>query len=203
MKLFHGGRVRLGSMLAMSALLLVAAMPVDAATVKFGAKVAPGYFPSNAYQGTYCDHEIDGGSDTYACTWILMQAFNGGTATAPKNGTINKVRIINGQGGSFKFVIARKNASGQFKVLRRSAKIYYSTDQCNPDCVVHPYSIAPLAVSTGDYLGIQTPKASTLRCDSGGNKIALFKPPMAPGGAFTTPTEYSGCWLLVQAVYAN
>lgn len=205
MKLFKGGRGRLGVMLAMSAMLLVAAQPVDAATVKFGAKLTNGVFPSNTYPGTYCDHEIDGGSSTYACTWILLTPFNNTTpgATAPKNGTVNKVRIINGQGGSFKFVIAQKNASGKFKVLRSTAKVNYATDQCDPDCVVHTYSFPGLSVATGNYIGIQTAKTSTLRCDSGGNKTALFTPTLPVGGGFTTPTDYSGCFHLVQAVYAN
>lgn len=201
MKLISKGR--LGAILAMSAMLLLAAQPALAATTKFGAKVASGFFPSNAYPGQLCDHEIDGGSDTYACTWILLNAFNGGTVTAPKNGTINKIKIINGHSGSFKFVIASKNASGQFKVTARSAKVNYSTDPCSPDCAVHTYNITPVAVKTGQYLGIQTAKTSTLRCDSGGNKIALLKPPLAPGGGYTTPTDFSGCFLLVQALYAS
>jgi hypothetical protein len=194
---------RLGAILAMSVMMLIAAQPAFAATTKFGAKVANGVFPSNAYPGTYCDHEIDGGSDTYGCTWILLTAYNGGSVTAQKNGTINKVRIINGHSGSFKVVIASKNASGQFKVTARSAKVNYTTDPCNVDCVVHTYNITPLTVKTGQYVGIQTPKTSTLRCDSGGNKTALLTPPLAPGGAYTTPDDYSGCFLLVQAVYAS
>jgi hypothetical protein len=201
MNLFQKGR--LGGLLALSVLMLLTVQPVSAASVKFGAKLVAGTFPSNAYTGQLCDHEIDGGSDTYACTWILQTAFNGGSATAPKNGFINKVRIVNGQGGSFKFVVARKNASGQFKVLRTSAKIYYSTDQCDPDCSVHAHSISPLQVSTGDYIGIKAAKTSMLRCDSGGNKIALFTPPLAVGGAYTTPTDFSGCFLMLQAMYQS
>lgn len=196
-------RGRVAAMLATGLLLVLAVQPAAAATVKFGAKVQNGNFPSNAYPGTYCDHEIDGGSSTYACTWILLSAFNGGSATSPKNGFVDKVKIINGQGGSFKLVIAQKNASGQFRVLRRSANINYSTDQCDPDCVVHKIDIPNLAVGAGNYLGIQAAKTSTLRCDSGGNKIALFTPVLAPGGAYTTPTDYSGCFLMVQAVLAN
>jgi hypothetical protein len=194
-------RSSLAAVLALAALLIIAVAPVSAATTKFGAKVAPGYFPSNAYPGTLCDHELDGGSDIYPCTWILNQAFNGGTVTAPKNGYINKLRTINGQGGAFKFVIAQRNGAGQFKVLRMSAKINYATDPCNPDCVVHKYNIAPMQVSTGNYIGIQATKTSMLRCDSGGPKILLFRPPLPTNGPYTAPTDDSGCWLLLQAVY--
>jgi hypothetical protein len=197
-------RVRsIAVVLATLAMLLMAAQPVGAAALKFGSKLSGGpWFPSNAYPGTYCDHEIDGGSDTYACTWILLTPFNGGTATAPANGRIVKVKLINGQGGSFKLVVATRNASGQFKVTGRSTTINYSTDQCDPDCTVHKYSTS-LSVAKGQYVGVQASKASFLRCDSGGNKIALFTPPLAPGGAYTTPTDYSGCYMLLQAVYST
>jgi hypothetical protein len=201
---FNGGRARLGAILAMSVMMLIAAQPAFAATTKVGAKLGTGTFPSNAYPGTYCDHEIDGGSSTYACTWILLNAFGGGSPTAPKNGSINKVKWVNGQGGSFKFVIARKNGSGQFKVISRSTTINYSTDPCDPvNCSVRSKTIAPQAIQTGDYVGIQAAKSSMLRCDSGGNKIALFTPVLNPGGGYTTPTDYSGCFLLLTAVYSS
>jgi len=111
-KLFSKGR--LGVMLAMSAMLLTAAMPVDAATVKFGAKLAAGTDPSNA--PVTCDHELNGGSGTYACTWIMTNAFNGGTLTAPKNGKINKVQLIAWNSGSFTLFFASKSGSN-FKVV--------------------------------------------------------------------------------------
>jgi hypothetical protein len=199
-------RRRVGSVLAATMLLLLAVQPAAAATVKFGAKLpASGIFVSNAYPGRYCDSLVDGGSDTYACTWILLDAFNGGADTAPQNGTINKIRILNGAGGSFKVVTARKNGSGQFKVTHMSDKVTYATDPCDfpEECVRHAYNITPLAVATGDYIGIKTKKTSTLRCDSGGSKVALFTPPLVVGGAYTTPTDTDGCWLMVQAVYSN
>ena len=185
-------------------MLFMAAQPVGAATTKFGAKVANGLFPSNAYPGTLCDHEIDGGSDSYACTWILNQAYGGGTVTAPKNGTINKLKIIGGQGGSFKFVIAQKSGS-TFKVLSRSATISYPTDPCNNNggCTVRKISIPAMTVKTGNYIGIQATKSSMLRCDSGGARTYLFTPTLAPGGGFTNPTDSSGCFLLLQAVYSS
>jgi hypothetical protein len=201
-KVFSKGR--LGAVLAMSVMMLIAAQPAFAATAKFGAKLGSGTFTDNAYSGTYCDHEIDGGSDTYACTWILLNSFGGGSVTAPKNGKVNKVKFVAGHGGSFKLVIARKNASGQFKVTAASAKITYGTDNCLVDCVTRTVSLgSSLNVSTGDYVGIQTNKTSMLKCNSGGNKIALLKPPAPVGGSYVTPTDYSGCFLLVTAVYAS
>ena len=185
-------------------MLFMAAQPVGAATAKVGSKLTNGLFPSNAYPGQLCDHEIDGGSDSYACTWILNQAYGtGGTATAPQNGTINKLKIIGGQGGSFKFVIAQKSGSS-FKVLSRSANITYPTDPCNNNggCTIRKISIAPQAIKTGNYIGIQATKVSFLRCDSGGARINLFTPVLNPGGGFVNPTDTSGCFMLLQAVYA-
>ena len=108
----------------------MAAQPVGAATTKFGAKVANGLFPSNAYPGTLCDHEIERRQRFIRMHVDPNQAYGGGTVTAPENGTINKLKIIAGQGGSFKFVIAQKSGS-TFKVLSRSATISYPTDPCN------------------------------------------------------------------------
>lgn len=196
-------RTRFAIVLAAFAAFVIAAQPAFAATAKFGAKLSNGVFPSNAYPGTYCDHELYGGNNTYACTWIMLTAFNGGSPTAPKDGTINKVKIINGQGGSFKIVVARKSQTTQFKVVGRSTKISYATDKCEPDCTVHKYSFPGLKVKAGDYIGIQAAKTSTLRCDSGGNKIALFTPKLPVGGSYTTPSGYSGCYLLIQVVYAS
>src|SRR5512132_391887 len=53
--------------IALLAAFFLVAQPVSAAG-GFGAKLSGGpWFPSNAYPGTWCDHEIDGGSDTYRC----------------------------------------------------------------------------------------------------------------------------------------
>src|SRR4051812_20322292 len=198
-------RSRVAAILAAATMLVLAFQTVDAATVKFGAKLAAGQYPDNAYSGTLCDHEVDGGSGTYACTWVLNQAFNGGTATAPKNGFINKVKIVNGAAGSFKLVIARKNASGQFKVLRKSTSVSYTKDNCPEpfNCSVHTYSIPSLQISTGDYIGIQTSRTSMLNCNSGGSRTALFTPTLAAGASYTTPTAYSGCFLLLTAVNSS
>ena len=201
MKVISKGRV--GSILAASMLLLLAVQPVAAANVKFGAKLpASGIFVSNAYEGRYCDSLIDGGNDTYACTWVLLDAFNGGADTAPQSGVIQKIRILNGEGGSFQVMVVRKKA-GQFRAINQSGFVNYSTDACDypTECVRHTYSITPLAVNAGDYLAIRTNKTSTLRCDSGGSKVALFAPPLAVGGGFRTPTDTDGCFLMVQAVY--
>jgi hypothetical protein len=198
-------RVRgIAVVLAALGMLAIAAQPVGAATPKFGSKLSNGLFPSNAYPGRYCDQVIDGGTDSYPCTWILNQAYGGGTATAPSNGTINKIKVIGGAASSFRLVLAQKNAAGQFRVVSRSANINVPTDDCenNGGCTIRKISISPMAVKTGYYVGIQATKASIFRCDSGGSRIYVFTPPLNPGGPYMTPTDSDGCFMLLQVVYA-
>lgn len=196
-KFFSKGR--LGAMLAMSAMLLTVAMPVDAATVKFGAKLAAGIDPSNS--PVTCDHELDGGSGTYACTWIMLSAYGGGTLTAPKTGTINKIKLIAWTTGSFKVVFAKKSGS-QFKVVTVGPKVSYH-DGCGVDCTVQTYNITPTTVHQGEYLGIQTFKGGPMRCNSGSPNIALFTPVLPAGGGYQTPDGYSGCQMMVTAIYSS
>ena len=190
---------RFGALLVMSFALLVAAAPVNAATTKFGAKLAAGIDPSNS--PVTCDHEIDGGNGTYACTWIMLNAFNGGTLTAPKTGQINKVKLIAWTDGSFKLVFAKKSGS-KFKVVTVGPKVTYH-DGCPGDCTVQTYNITPTTVHQGEVVGFQNFKGGAVRCDSGSSNIALFYPTLPAGGAYTTPTDYSGCKMLIQVVYAS
>jgi len=196
-KLISKGRV--GAMLIMGAMLLTAAMPVDAAAVKFGAKLTAGTDPSNS--PVTCDHELNGGDGTYGCTWIMTNAFNGGTLTAPKNGKISKVKLIAWTTGSFKIGFAKKSGT-QFKLVTLGPKVSYH-DGCNPDCVVQTYSITPTTVHTGEYIAIQTGKGGPMRCDSGSTNIQLFYPVLVAGGAYANPTGHSGCHMMVQVVYAS
>ena len=64
-----------------------------------------------------------------------------------------------------------------------------------------PTTSHPTTVHQGEYVGIQTFKGGTVRCNSGSSNIALFTPPCRPGGSYRTPTDYSGCSMLIQVVY--
>lgn len=188
---------RLATLLVALGLIVLAAQPVDASAMKFGSKLANGIDPSNS--PNLCDHELNGGSGTYACTWILLTPYNGGLTTAPANGHIVKIKLIAWHSGSLTVFLAQKSGS-KYKVVTKGPKIKYH-DGCPSSCSIQTYNISPLAVSSGQYLAVQGANMGPLRCDSGGNKIALFKPPMVVGGGFRTPTGFSGCYLMVQAVY--
>jgi hypothetical protein len=186
--------------------LMAGQVTAAAGPVRFGANLSTTMFPDNAYSGASCDHVINGSNGTSTCTWIENLAKNSNTpqatARAPKDGTINKIRLISGVGGSFKLFLARyKPATNQGKVVKAGPTINYNTDSCNPDCHIQTISIAPLAVHKGDMLAIKTAKTSIVSCNSGGNAIALFKPALAVGGPLTTATDTDGCFLMLQAQY--
>jgi len=186
--------------------LMAGQVTAAAGPVRFGANLNTTMFPDNSYQGTTCDHVISGGSGTYSCTWVENQAKNSATplasARAPKDGFINKVRLIAGKGGSFKLFLARyKTSTNEGKVVKAGPTITYSTDPCSPDCHIQTISISPLQVHKGDVLAIKTAKTSILSCNSGGNAIAVFKPALAVGGPLTPATDTDGCFMLLQAQY--
>jgi len=191
--------------LCVSVALFAVAAPPASAAVHFGANLSSLPFPSNSYPGSYCDHLLNGGSATYSCTWIEDYAYNNNGLTgakAPSNGTIGKIKLIAGHSGSFRLFIARyKPGTHEGKVVRKGPTINYATDPCDTDCHVQTFNISALTVHTGDFLAFKTNKASFLRCDSGGNRVALFKPPLVVGDPLKAETGNDGCYVLLQAVY--
>jgi hypothetical protein len=196
--------------IALSALLITAAAPVSAApVVRFGAVLNTTEFPDGAYQGRTCDNVLTGHNpgDPYACTWIEDQAmnFNGNGfvgARAPKDGHINKIRLIAGHSGAFKLFLARyKPATQEGKVVRAGPTISYATDACNPNCHIQSFNIAPLLVHKGDVLAIRTNKTSIIQCNSGSDHTSFYKPPLAVGGPFTAADDTDGCYMMLQAQY--
>ena len=115
-----------------------------------------------------------------------------------KDGKINKIKLIAGKGGSFTLYLAQKSGSS-FTLTRKGPKITYATDACSPDCHIQKFSVS-LTVKTGEYLAVQMAKGSFMSCNSGSNATALFKPALVVAGGFTSPTDYSGCRMMLQAV---
>jgi hypothetical protein len=188
-----------------AAMVAVTSVPSMASPVRFGAKLNTSEFPDNAYPGSSCDHVISGGSGTSNCTWIEDQALNNNGfsgAKAPKDGKINKIRLISGHGGSFQLFIGRYNSgTHKGKVVRTGPTITYATDPCSPDCAIQVFTIKPLTVKKGDVLAIKTKSTSILQCNQGSDHISLYKPPLAVGGPLTHATDTDGCYLLLEAQY--
>jgi len=189
----------IGAVLAALGIFFMAAQPVGAAGAKFGSSLDTTMFPDNAYSGQNCQHELTGQDGTAKCTWILVLPASGNQPSSPANGKITKIKLIAGKGGSFTLYLAQKSGS-KFKLVRKGPKITYGTDQCSPDCHIQKFNISPLTVHSGDYLAVQMAKGSIMQCNSGSNATALYKPPLAIGGSYASPTDYSGCRLLLQAV---
>ena len=191
-----GVRALLGFTAAFAALAIVPTADADAAT-KFGAKLTPQVQPSNANPAHPCEPSPG------KCTRVSMEAYgrpNGGHK-APKDGTIKKIRIIAGEGGSFRLQLARAKAN------QEKAKVTYTGPKLSYDGQVggDPYEIESFKVNVpvdkGDHLGILSRKTSMLRCSSGGPNQLLFQPPLSAGGPFQTADATDGCWLLLEAVY--
>jgi hypothetical protein len=197
----------LAVVLAVLWLTVLAGQPVQASPAHFGANLTGNIFVNNAYPGSTCDHLLTGGSGTAKCTWIEANAFNtGGSgvpgAQAPKDGYVNKIKLIAGKGGSFTLQIAHFNQSThKGQVVTTGPKITYATDPCPSNCSVQTFNISQIKVHKGDYLAIRTSKASLLDCFSGSLHTALFKPPLVAGNPQVTETGDDGCYMLLQAVY--
>ena len=190
-------------------LTLLAGQPVQASPAHFGADLSGNIFPNNAYSGSTCDHVLNGGSGTYKCTWIEANAFHtSGSgvpgAQAPKDGKINKIKLIAGKSGSFKLQIAHFNQSThKGKVVTTGPTITYATDPCSSSCSIQTFTIDPIQVHKGDYLAIKTVTTSTLECSQGSLHTSLYTPPLVAGNPSVTETGHDGCYMLIQAVYKS
>ncbi len=141
---------RLGAMLAMSVMMLIAAQPVVRGHGQVRRQAGLGHVPVQLLSG-HLLRSRDRRRQRHVRLYVdpAELGFGGGSVTAPKTGKITKVKFVAGHSGSFKLVIARKNASGQFKVTAASAKISYGTDNCLVDCVTRTVTLSiALNVST-------------------------------------------------------
>lgn len=175
------------------------------AATRFGAKLTANTFPSNTgINPKFCDGTDD--ASLGKCTWISMRAFGRSAKAhrAPQDGTIGKIRLISCVPGSFKLQIARANAdTGQGKVVREGPNIRYlgDPDQCDNDVQLIETFNVNVPVKKNDLLAIKTAKTGMLRCDSGGEKILMYVPPLVAGDGPEEADFDSGCFLLLEAEY--
>jgi hypothetical protein len=192
----------------MVSVLAVAVLSAPAAgQTRFGARLDPDTQPSNAERGVQCLDNKPGAM----CSWVLMDAYqreadgeNG--HEAPQDGRISKVRLISCVAGSFVLQIARIDpTTGKARVVRTGPLINYGRD---PErCEGEQYRVQTYPVNVpvrkGDYLAVVAPKVGFMRCSSGGDNTLLFAPPLADRRAFRPATDGEGCWLLLEAEYAE
>jgi hypothetical protein len=191
------------------------ALPAAAAT-KFGSRLNTTIQPSNAGQGRWCDEFTSGEEDPPhpTCTWILNEAYvHSATidprahARAPRDGYVDKVKVISCGPGSFRLQIAKvKRAVHQAKVVRQSGVLSYAgdPDHCDDETyTVNTINLSPnLRVYKGQFLAVRAKQIGFLRCSSGGDNTLIFDPYLPVGGTYEDESTDDGCWMLLEAVMA-
>jgi hypothetical protein len=184
----------IGLCLAAAAALM--AVPASGeAGVKFGAKLANGADPVQV--ASPCPGGA-GEACSRAPIYYEDPPHAGGGATAPKDGVIDKIKLIAGTPGSFRLQLAR--VKGQIapqlklKAVGKGPKIsYFGTGEIEKFNVNVP-------VKQGWRLGMRTKYTSALECEPGIHEEIMVQPALSVGDPFADGNWFSGCTHLVQAV---
>jgi hypothetical protein len=182
----------------------------QAATV-FGAKLienGTGVQPSNA--GLDSCHFADPSLTADPCTRIAVQFGDIGPAhgntTAPRDGTIRKIKLIAATKGKMVPYVAQVKGlnlgagKGKAKVTAHGPTINYVSSVHGTSYHVQTFPVK-MKVKRGEYIGIRARKTSMLRCNSGSTEQLLFQPPLQIGAPFAPASGTDDCVLLIQAVY--
>jgi hypothetical protein len=198
----------IGAIVATALLMLFATVSTAAGATRFGSKLTNDVQPSNGQPPHSCIDPADPPFPT--CTWVMGEAYqraNGGHK-APRNGTIDKVRVIACEPGSFRLQLAKlKPALERAKIVRNGPQVQYQGDPDGCDDEVYKVSVVNVPnfhINKGEVIAIKTKRTGALRCSSGGDNIfEFYSPPLPVGGNFRDATGTDGCWLLVELQYTN
>jgi hypothetical protein len=141
------------------------------------------------------------------CSWVLTQAQgNAGHETAPKNGTIGKLRLMACGPGSFVLQIASaKPSRKKAKVISTGPLINYKGDNHNctgsKNFFIETFPV-DVPVKKGQYLSVVATNVSFIYNSSGDGSL-VFDPPLADGDP---PRKSKGSglgsgFLMLQAEY--
>ncbi len=166
---------------------------------KFGSKLTRDTQPSNGAPGLKCEPKSD-----QKCTFILNEAYAppnpDGKQKAPKDGTINKVKLIAATSGKFKLQVAKVKKNGKAKIVENGGKIAYDGQPGNG---IH-YKIekfkVDIPIKKGEYLAARAKRISFVRCSSGGDNTLIYQPALGRD-KFEKPSGSDGCWMLLEAFY--
>lgn len=204
-------RKSIGILVATTALLALGAQPMlaigglrsasltsvePAAGGYFGADLDSNAFPSNAFSGWPCPD-----SDA-SCTQVMNWAYGGGIVEAPKNGYVDKIRLIAGEPGSVRlFFVKVKPGTKQAKAVKKGPILNYS-GQPDDDVpmTIQTFDIPDIYVKAGWRLAIKGKNPSLMRCDAG-NGSYVYQPGLVVGAAFRNATETDSCSILIKAIY--
>jgi hypothetical protein len=192
---------------ALAAMLIV---PSAGAKTKFGADLKNG--DGSVTQPTTeknCQQDANPLDSTEKCDRIAVQYQDTGAIqdniTAPKNGTIDKLKLVALHKGNFKFELGDvkgfHGSNGKGKIVDHGQKVEYKSSIHGPDYKIQTFDVNQ-PVDKGDYLAIKSKKTSLLKCQSGSTEQLLFQPTLPVGGPFESNLGHrSDCTLLLQAVY--
>jgi len=195
------------SAIAIAALVIV---PAAGATTKFGSDLKNN--DGSVTQATdtrNCQQDANPLDSTQKCDRIAVQYQDTGAIqsniTAPKNGTIDKLKLVALHKGKFKFELGDvKNlngANGKGKIVAHGPRVEYGSSISGPGYKIQTFDVN-VPVHKGDYLAIKSRKTSLLKCQSGSTEQLLFQPTLPVGGPFESNLGHrSNCTLLLQAVY--
>ena len=135
-------------------------------------------------------------------TWTWARP---GNIKAPKDGKIDKIRLVALKKGSFKLELGKAKgihgSDGKGRILHRGPKITHKSSVKGNDYKIQTFHVN-VEVDKGDYLGIKSKKTSLLKCQSGSTEQLLFQPVLAIHAPFESNLGHrSNCTLLLQAVY--
>jgi len=201
--------VRIIGVLAAMVLIIGQATMVDASNpVRWGSKLTSTVQPQNYDRS--CDPDINAPNPLF--TWMFRHVYHRtGGETAPKDGYIDKVRLIACSPGSFylQFGKVREDPSHpgeyQAKIRTTSSKVSFlgDSDGCGVSghYDVETIDIHDIKVYKGEYFGIKAKYPKALRCNSGSPNVLEFVPPLANGSSYTDPNDTNGCDPLIELQY--
>lgn len=187
---------------AMLALVALPAAADAAVRVSFGSTLSEP--PTDFEPPATCD-TTGTNADTGPCTRVALGfAATGaihGHVRAPLSGTIRRVRIRAGTPGTVRLVLVRLGSldrdggRGDGRATTRSPLLRL---QGRGMTAAESFDVS-MRARTGDYLAIEGPSTSALRCVGGDSEQILFSPPLMPGDPMQPSSGYDDCTLLVQA----
>ena len=199
--MFKGGKaLRVGISLAGAAMIVLAAPASGQAAAKFGSKLNKNVQPSNGAPGLKCLPDT-----TIRCTFLLNEAYAppnpDGKQFAPRDGKINKIKLIAATPGHFKLAIAKLKKNQKAKKVTQGPKIDYMGSNPNSNTYKVESFKVNLPIKKGQVLTAQAKKISFVRCSSGGANTLIYQPPLSVNAPFASPTGDDGCWMLLEAFY--
>jgi hypothetical protein len=187
-------------MLAIGGLRSAPSSVSPAAASFFGSDLSSKPFPNEAGgdSAQTCDE-----SPTTACTHVMVTAYgSNGKAQAPRDGVIDKIKIIAMDDGEARLFLARINPNNpdQAKVTRKGPKFSYQGQPDSGPVFVNTIDIPGITVKKGERLAVKAVKYSGLRGGSGSGQSLEFQPGLVVGAPYADADD-DGWFMLITAIY--